>query len=107
MKGHEVALLILITENQLSSEDNSSVYGLKNEMNKSGYTDIATSVGLRSLVKNGMVETFRTYDDYNPEESYIVCKLTEKGENWILSNQDQLQFRKIDPKSEPLDDLPF
>lgn len=109
LRGHEIALLILIMENQLSTEDSASVYGLKHEMNKSGYTDIATSVGLRSLTKNRMVETFRTTDNYNNHEEYIACKLTEKGEDWILSNQDQLQFRQsnIKQKPDPIDDLPF
>lgn len=109
LKGHEIALLILIMENQLSTEDSTSVYGLKHEMNKSGYTDIATSVGLRSLTKNRMVETFRTTDNYNNNEEYIACRLTEKGENWILSNQDQLQFRQSNSKQrpDPVDDLPF
>lgn len=105
LKGHEIALLILIMENQISSEDNFSIFILKNEMNKSGYTDIATSVGIRSLVKNGMIETFKATDDFNNNQEYPACRLTEKGEGWILSNQDQLQFRKA--STNPTDELPF
>jgi len=105
LKGHEIALMILIMENQISPDDNTSVYGLKNEMNKSGYNDIATSIGIRALVKYGMVETFKAVDDYNNGQEYSACRLTEKGENWILSNQDQFQFRKINTSSD--DDLPF
>jgi hypothetical protein len=37
LKGHEIALLILIMENQVSSEDSTSIYSLKNEMNKDGF----------------------------------------------------------------------
>lgn len=107
LKGHEIALLILVMENQLSSEDSTSVFGLKHAMNKSGYTDIATSVGMRSLTKNGMIETFRATDDYNNNQDYIACRLTDKGENWILSNQDQLQFRQTYKEGNPIDDLPF
>jgi hypothetical protein len=107
LKGHEIALLILVMENQLSSEDSTSVFGLKHEMNKSGYTDIATSVGMRSLAKNGMIETFRTTDDYNNNQDYIACRLTDKGENWILSNQEQLQFRQTKKTTDTVDDLPF
>lgn len=107
-KSHEIALLILIMENQVSAEDSISVYVLKNEMNKSGYTDIATSVGIRSLVKNGMIETFKEIDDYNNNQEYIACRLTEKGEGWILSNQDQLEFRKSNNNQPNLtDDLSF
>ena len=92
LKSHEIALLILMMENQVSSEDSSAVYELKNEMNKAGYTDIATSVGIRTLTKLEMVETFRNSDNWNDSE-YIACRLKEKGENWVLDNQDQLQFR--------------
>ena len=94
LKGHEIALLILIMENQILSEDSTSTSSLKNEMNKAGYTDIATSVGIRTLAKIGMVDTFKEFDNWNNGQEYVACRLTEKGENWILSNQDQLQFRK-------------
>ena len=54
-----------------------------------------------------MIETFKD-TDYNNNE-YIACKLTEKGVNWILSNQDQLQFRKQSQSQEKIVDelLPF
>ncbi len=109
LKGHEIALLILIMENQVSSEDSISIFGLKNEMDKSGYTDIATSVGIRTLTKNGMVETFKEVDDWNNGQQYNACRLTDKGENWILSNQDQLQFRQIKDTQAKIEDeeLPF
>lgn len=109
LKSHEIALLILIMENQISTEDSTSIYGLKNEMNKSGYTDIATSVGIRTLSKTGLIQTFKEVDNYNNGQEYIACRLTEKGESWILSNQDQLQFRQTDSVKlvKEGDDLPF
>ena len=108
LKSHEIALLILIMENQVTSDENTSVLLLKNEMNKAGYTDIATSIGIRKLVKIGMVETSKEVDNWNNGQQYIVCRLTEKGENWILSNQDQLQFRKPTNNNADVDDgLPF
>lgn len=109
LKGHEIALLILIMENQVSSEDSTSIFGLKNEMNKAGYTDIATSVGIRTLTKNGMIETFKEIDNWNNGQEYIACRLTDKGENWILSNQDQLQFRQTKNTQAKIEDdgLPF
>lgn len=109
LKSHEIALLILIVENQFSTEDSISIYLLKDEMNKSGYTDLATSVGIRTLSKSGLIETFKTADYYSNGQEYIACKLTEKGESWILSNQDQLQFRQEDSARQVKedDDLPF
>ena len=106
LKSHEIALLILITNNSFSNEDGISVWYLKNEMNKSGYTDIATSVGVRTLTKNEMIDTFKD-TDYNGNED-IACKLTEKGVNWILTNQDLLEFRQQSKNQEKtIDDLPF
>ncbi len=78
-------------------------------MTKSGYTDIATSVGIRTLVNYGMVETFKAFDEYNNGGEYLACRTTAKGESWILSNQDQLKFRKTtNNQIESNDDgLPF
>lgn len=105
LKGHEIALLIFLMENQVSADESLSAYTLKNEMNKAGYTAIATSIGIRTLVKYGMMVTAKE-SDYNGNE-YIVCSLTEKGEDWILSNQDQLEFRKSRDSEIVSDDLPF
>jgi hypothetical protein len=107
LKGHEIALLILIMESQISSDESASIYGLRNEMNKAGYTAIATSVGVRTLVKLGMIQTLKE-NDYNNGQEYAACKLTDKGENWVLTNQDQLQFRKAKGgQTSGEDDLPF
>ena len=102
LKSHEIALLILIMENQLTKEDSTPVYLLKREMNKSGYTDIATSVGIRTLERNGMLESFKE-SDFNNNEDYIACRLTDTGVNWVIFNQDLLKFRQEGKK----DDLPF
>lgn len=109
LRPHEIALLILLMENTVSQEDFISVYSLKSQMNKSGYTDIATSVGIRSLEKIKLVETFKKEDDWNNGQEFIACKLTEIGENWVLDNQDKLEF-KLDESTlnqDPDYDLPF
>jgi hypothetical protein len=81
---------------------------LRSEMDKSGYNDIATSVGVRTLIRNGMIETFKTFDEWNNGQEYVACKLTEKGDNWILDNQNLFEFRKQPQKQEKAnDDLPF
>lgn len=108
LKSHEIALLILIAENQLTDMDNVSVYNLKTEMGRAGYTDIATGVGIRALVRKDMIETTMDSDQWG--NNYTVCRLTTQGENWILTNQEQLQFRKSVQQSKndnTYDDLPF
>ena len=77
-------------------------------MSKAGYTDIATSVGIRTLVLKNMIETFKEIDNWNNGQEYSVCRLTEIGENWILSNQEQLEFRRAKTTEQKNDNnLPF
>ena len=57
-----------------------------------------------------LIETFMYQDEWNNGQEYIACKLSVSGENWILENQDQLEFKfdKSLIQSEPDDDdLPF
>ncbi len=109
LKSHEIAMLVLIMENQITSEDFISVYQLRNEMNKIGYTDIATSVGIRTLERGSLLKTFNVTDAQENEE-YIACKLTDTGESWILKNQDKLEFKINQAKNDNAlngDNLPF
>ncbi|RYE28956.1 MAG: hypothetical protein EOP42_15540 [Sphingobacteriaceae bacterium] len=107
LKSHEIALLIITMENQFSSDEGISIYNLKEQMNKAGYTDIAASVGIKTLSKVNFVELAKAFDNWNNGQEYYVARLTEVGENWILNNQDQLVFRMDKPKAASADDLPF
>lgn len=61
-------------------------------MNNSGYTDTATSVGLRLLRKKGLIECFID-NDWNGNE-YDACRLTPQGEEFILSNLSLFELSK-------------
>ncbi len=107
LKPHELTMLLLIMENQLTPEDSVSAYSIKNDMDKAGYNPLAVSVSIRELQRKGLITT--SYEsDYNNNE-YIGCKLTEAGESWIIDNQDILEFKKKDSSNEKLSDpdLPF
>ncbi len=91
LKSHEIALLILIMENNLSNEDSMPVFQLGDEMKRSGYTKIATSMAVRSLSTKKMIETFIDQDFNNNE--YSVCKILPAGEKWIFENQDKIEIR--------------
>lgn len=109
LKANEIALLVLVMENQITDEDSYSIWNLNTEMSKSGYNQLATSIGIKTLKRKGMIETFIEYDQWNQEQGYTACRLTESGVNWILSNQDQFQFRTNINKTviESDDNLPF
>ena len=105
LKSHEVAILILIAENQYTDDDFIAIHNLKDEMKKSGYTNIATSVGMKVLEKGNLIEIYTEIDEWHNNEEFLACKLTEYGNNWIMDNQDKLVFKKDNSTTD--DDIPF
>ncbi|MFY1047614.1 hypothetical protein [Chryseobacterium sp. GP-SGM7] len=113
LKNHEFAILVLLMENTFSKQESFPVHMLKTEMNKSGFNDMATSVGIRSLEKLQFVSVSMEVDQWS---EYPVCRLNENGENWILDNQDKLDFKMTESfviqhsqeeEEEEEEDLPF
>lgn len=103
LKGHEIALLILIMENSFLSDDSISIRTLRYEMERAGYTAVATFVSAKTLEKKQMIRLFSEYDE--GDEKFAACQITQNGENWILENQAELEFRL--PKQHSPDDIPF
>ncbi|OAV71631.1 hypothetical protein Barb4_00508 [Bacteroidales bacterium Barb4] len=105
LSGHEIAMLILLMEDSVSKDDYTPIYNLRNKMGYAGYTNVATSIAARTLKNYGMIEIFQS-EDWNGEP-FQSCRLTEKGENWLLSNQDKLQFRKSQTDVQEINNLLF
>ena len=103
LKPHELTMLLMIMENQLTREDSVSLYNIKNDMDKAGFNALAVSISVRELQSKGFIETFKE-SDYNNNE-YVVCQLTELGEKWIINNQNLMQFRN--EREDKADNLPF
>ena len=108
LKQHEVTMLLMIIENQLTNEDTVSVYSLKNDMDKAGFNAIATSLSVRELQRKGLIETFKEHSNFNNED-YLACKITTSGESWVMANQDKIEFRKQPKNGDEnlVDNLPF
>lgn len=108
----EISSLIFILENQPTELDTLTLYRLIELMEKAGFTDAATNVATRTLKRKGMIDFVRE-SDYHGND-YSSCFLTEKGEKWLIDNQDKIRMRK-DPSlpkttnslQEEDDELPF
>lgn len=105
LKQHEVVMILLVLENQLTEEQSVSAHRLQRDMEAAGFTRAASNIAFRELKNKLLIEQGKEYSDEGDE--YIVFKLTQKGEKWILDNQDQVQFRKPPKTNSPVDDLPF
>jgi hypothetical protein len=104
---HEINILDIIVSNQLEDKRSLAVFRIKSMMKDLGFREIATMLGIQSLEKRGLLLTFMDFDDFSHEE-YSLCKLTEKGENWIYDNKKifQLRFDEVKNKNNDII-LPF
>lgn len=90
LKGTEIAILKILMQNQFTDEDSYSIYSLKGEMEKAGFDDFDTNIGLRMLKAKKMVTVAMENSGWNNNEIYASCKMTEVGIIWVIENQDNL-----------------
>jgi hypothetical protein len=98
LRPHEISALALIMANRSGPESGAPAHVLRGNMEKAGFTEVATGVAIALLRRKGFIES-GTDEDYNGNP-YEVCRLTEKGENWLIDHQDRLQLRIDQPPSD-------
>lgn len=88
LNQHELVALATIMQNSFLSNGDVSGFQVRNDMNKAGFTDIAVSIALKTLTAKGMVDSGLDQDQNG--EPYAVYKATDKGEEWLVTNQEKL-----------------
>lgn len=110
---YEVALFGVLAANYLYDADGLvSAFNIKNEMQKAGYNEVATTVALKRLERNGLVRAGTQEGNFG--EPFTVYGLTEAGLSWVDTNTQQLnlQYRPTSSGSGGVrpptdDDIPF
>ncbi len=98
LKQHEIAVLVTVMQNEFVSDGGMvPAARIVNDMDKAGYTEIASSLSLKSLLSKEMLTSDVWQEEY---ERYTVFATTEKGTSWLMQNQDKLVLKKAD-------DIPF
>jgi hypothetical protein len=97
--------LAVVMENTLTPDGLVRPRDVEQDMQRAGFTPLATSLGLRSLLRKRMVETAQVTDDNGYTETEY--RASERGQDWLLENQDKLVLRAepCTPSGNP--DLPF
>lgn len=72
-------------------------------MERSGFTKIATTLAIKSLVQKELV-TYSTCNDFDGDQ-YIGYFLTDGGWAWVLENKNRFMLRQ--PDKVPDEDIPF
>lgn len=105
----EIVALATIAANASGPDDAVATWSIRQDMEKAGYTRVATTLGLGSLLGKQMATSERRRDERDGEE-YTVYQITPRGFDWLVKNQQRLVLRRSEgPIESPLtdDDIPF
>jgi hypothetical protein len=105
LEQYEIASLVAVAQQLDEPTGGISAYLVRQDMEKAGFTKIATTLGVRALLNKGMLETFqdRDYDG----STFTAYRVTDKGMAWLFANQDKLTLKEQPPSLRSDDDIPF
>ena len=104
LNQQEMAVLVALAGNLQTPEDHVAPHILRQDMERSGFTKVASVFGLKGLTAKGFVE-YKTFRDHDSED-YEAYILTERGWGWIMKNQSQFKMVRSVPERLS-DDPPF
>ena len=110
LSHHEMVALVTIAENIDSPSDRVGIYEIKEDMNRAGFTKIAVTLALASLLRKGMIED--TMDSDMNGNEFFLYNISSKGMEWLLQNQDKLVLKVQKSEAAQVlekidDDIPF
>ncbi len=88
LNQHEVAVLALVKANERINNWTSK---LREDMEKVGFSVVATNQALGSLKRKGLLSVGKSMDEESCEWSEAAY-VTEQGEDWLRDNQDKTEF---------------
>ena len=102
---HQVATLISVAEGIDDPNASISVYRIRQVMESAGFRKIATTLGLKALLDNGMLESFEDHD-YD-EEPFTAYRVTDRGMAWLFENQERLTLKRETRSTSDGGDIPL
>jgi hypothetical protein len=99
LKNEVTARLITIMPERSSPDSAVQPHEIKNSMRSAGYTNVAIGLALESLNRKAMIEYFED-SDWNGNQ-FTSCRLTPKGVDWMLANQERFKMRRDEGVRQP------
>lgn len=94
---HEVVALAALAENLDHPNDHATTFQIKRDMETSGFTKVATTLALKSLLQKGLLATGPHQDESG--DYYTGYEFTDRGWTWILENKDKFVLQR--PPKQP------
>ena len=107
LEQYEIAGLIAVAEEVDDPEAGISGYIFRQNMGQAGFTKVAGTLAMKSLLDRGMLERFEG-ENYNGE-TYTAFRVTSRGMSWLLTNKEKLTLQIADrePRGLTDEDIPF
>lgn len=108
LETHEMVALATIGENLYSLQDNVSLYVIRRDMEKAGFTPFAAALAAKALVNHGLISQTEGLD--RDGDLITVYSFTESGWEWLMANKSQFTLMKPKPNKVSKDfddDIPF
>ena len=106
---YEIAGLVSVAQEVDEPAAGISSWAFRKNMKVAGFTRLAGTLALQSLLDKGMLEQFRDEDDEGI--AFTAFRLTSSGMDWLFENKEKLTLQGKDEEPEPQgitdDDVPF
>lgn len=100
----EIAALVTVAENAQEPEDYVSSWSIRQDMERAGYTKLAATLSLTTLLRKRLLLSGRDSDQNGNE--FSTYRVSDTGMDWLLANQDRLILTRK-RTSDGSDDIPF
>lgn len=90
LSEQEIKLIESTLALQETPDEYVSTWGIKEEMKRRGFNEVAFNIAVRKLLVKNFVETSVEHD-YNGNECNVLT-ITSLGNDWILKNEDKFSF---------------
>ncbi|MBN9061427.1 MAG: hypothetical protein BGP06_21335 [Rhizobiales bacterium 65-9] len=88
----EIVALATITENLYSTDDAVSMSQVRRDMERAGFTNLATAVSIKTLSTKQLIAPERLQDQDG--DYFTAYGLTEAGWEWVVQNKNQFLLRR-------------
>ncbi len=100
----EIVALVTVAENVQDPDDPVSNWSIRHDMERAGYTKLAATLSLTTLLQKKFLLSGRDSDQNGNE--FTTYRLSDIGMQWLLANQERLVLTKK-RRTESSDDISF
>lgn len=105
LSDHQIVALLSVAVGADVPGGEVSAFWVKRDCERAGYTEIAITIALRSLLRARYIET--SFDVDERGDQFPTYSATERGLDWLEANQGRLVLRRKAQPKKAADDVPF